>query len=116
LEKENYSRGPLFRIKQIELEIDSVKLLCFEIKARQIEQASALGNGDVLTNSVKQRTRPARERASIAINHLYGGRPPGQAVLPNDTLCQEVNKHLEKVKLGKASDTTILRAAGRRPK
>ena len=58
-------------------------------------------------------TRPARERASRAIQALYPDGVPDQATLPNANLCRSVGDWL-KDKLPGVSDATILRAANRR--
>jgi hypothetical protein len=54
------------------------------------------------------------ERAQRAIEALFPGGVPDQALLPNKTLCGQVDEWLKKSGLPKVSEDTIHRAAGRR--
>ena len=60
------------------------------------------------------RSQPAFERARRAINELFPKGVPGQADVPNATLCRRVGVKLKNDGLPNVSDDTILRAAGRR--
>jgi hypothetical protein len=63
---------------------------------------------------VRDRSRPALERASRIISELYPEGIPDQATLPNTVLCRRVGDRLKSDGLPKTSDDSILRAAGRR--
>src|SRR6516162_3152667 len=85
-------------------------------------------NRDTVNNSQKQRasppsaeavekhTSPTVERATIAISRLYPQSVPTQAILSNKRLFADVNGELARMGLPAVSETTILRAAGRRKK
>jgi hypothetical protein len=60
------------------------------------------------------RAQPSRERAQRAIEALYPNGVPNQTTEPNSTLYRKVGEWLKTKKLPAVSDTTILRAAGRR--
>jgi hypothetical protein len=62
----------------------------------------------------KPSRRPAYERAARALKEIYGQPIPDSTVVPNKALYKAVNNWLTKNHLPQASDTTILRAAGRR--
>ncbi len=61
-----------------------------------------------------RRSQPAFERARRAIDELFPEGVPGQADVPNATLCRRVGVKLRNDELPNVSDDTILRAAGRR--
>jgi hypothetical protein len=63
------------------------------------------------TAAVERRTKPDRKRAEDAIRALYPDGVPPQSKLKNKQLCAEV---LNQLGPPPVSDTTILRAAGRR--
>jgi hypothetical protein len=138
-EKENYSLGPLFRLKQVELEIDAVKTLCFMIRAQRmgLKEAGPFNNSSdsarLRTNvsesrPEKQRAtgevasplddatrdRPARKIAERAINHLYPNGVPDD--LTNKALFDRVDKYFKGLnpRPRAVSKDTILRASGRR--
>ena len=56
----------------------------------------------------------AQARAKRAVDALWPGGPPVQAELPNKQLVASVEDKLEELGLPSVSETTILRAAGRR--
>jgi hypothetical protein len=68
----------------------------------------------------RSRATPKQERAQQAIRALYNGNVPPMKILPNSSLCGDVNNWLKKdceqrrVPLSNISDDTILRAAGRK--
>jgi hypothetical protein len=63
----------------------------------------------------RRRGQPQRAAATQAITILYPNGIPGQTILPSKKLFAEVREHLLKhLQIGFISDTTILRAAGRR--
>jgi hypothetical protein len=138
-EKENYSVGPLFRVKQIELEIDAVRTLCFEIRAQSMgaKEVDPINNS---SDSARLRTnvspsrpetqratsqvasqldepirdRPAREIAERAIKHLYPDGVPDDVT--NKALFDRIGQHLKSLnpRPRGVSKDTVLRAAGRR--
>jgi hypothetical protein len=61
-------------------------------------------------------TSPTVDRANIAINALYPQGVPTQATLRNKRLIADVNGELARMGLKAVSETTVLRAAGRRKK
>jgi 7-cyano-7-deazaguanine synthase in queuosine biosynthesis len=62
----------------------------------------------------KSRSRPALERALLAIKQLYPKGLPDQISEPNQVLFQKVSKRLAEAKLQPVSNETIMRAASRR--
>jgi len=62
----------------------------------------------------RERRKPDRERAQLALEKLYPDGLPDQATVPNKTLFRQVSEKLKHLKLPGVSDDTILRAAGRR--
>jgi hypothetical protein len=61
-----------------------------------------------------QQRRPKLDAVHVAINDLYPDGVPDPVRLPNKELCRHVVRQLHEMKLSKVSDSTILRAAGRR--
>jgi hypothetical protein len=64
--------------------------------------------------ALKNRTRPALERAQQVINQLYPDGVPEQAVVPNVVLYRQVGEKLKANGLQGVGNDTILRASGRR--
>ena len=62
----------------------------------------------------REKRRPSLQRAQAAIEAAYPNGVPDQATEPNKTLCRRVSEKLTELNLPKASNDTILRAAGRR--
>jgi hypothetical protein len=60
------------------------------------------------------RNRPNLALATRALSAIYGSDIPSQEEEPNKLLCKNAGKWLMDNKLRKVSDSTILRAAGRR--
>ena len=67
-------------------------------------------------SAVEKHTRPTVDRATIAISRLYPQGVPTQATLRHKQLIADVNGELTRMGLPAVSETTILRAAGRRKK
>ena len=80
-------------------------------KGASLERDHAAGN---VRAPARKKSAPPKERALRVIDEDFPGRVPDQATLPNKCLCELVSKGLQKRGLLKVSDTTILRAAGRR--
>jgi hypothetical protein len=57
---------------------------------------------------------PTLERARMAICQIYPDGLPSQEIVPNAILCRRVGELLKKKPLPDVSNSTILRAAGRR--
>jgi hypothetical protein len=66
--------------------------------------------------AVEQHTSPTVDRATIAIDALYPQGVPTQATLGNKQLIADVNAKLASMNLQTVSETSVLRAAGRRKK
>jgi hypothetical protein len=64
--------------------------------------------------SSRGKSRPAIERAQLAIQRLYPDGLPDSITEPNKSLCRRVSEKLKESNLPKVSDDTILRAAERR--
>jgi len=77
-----------------------------------LDQAGARAHESSRTG--RRKSKPALERARVAIKVLYPNGVPGQAVEPNPDLCRRVGEKLKQSGLRDVSDDTILRAAGRR--
>jgi hypothetical protein len=80
------------------------------------KQGPAAAEKKTFGESRTKRIGPAVERAGGALEQLYPDGVPGQAEVPNKTLCKDVGEYLKRNGLLKASDDSILRAAGRRRK
>ena len=63
---------------------------------------------------LRNRQTPASSRAAQALREIYGPVIPSQEQEPNKLLSKKAGKWLMDNKLRKVSDSTILRAAGRR--
>ena len=66
--------------------------------------------------ALKKHTKPTVDRATIAISRLYPQGVPPQATLRNKQLIADVNGELARMGRKAVSETTVLRAAGRRKK
>jgi hypothetical protein len=66
--------------------------------------------------AIEDHTRPTVDRAAIAIKALYPQGVPTQATLRNKQLIADVNGELARMGMKAVSETTALRAAGRRKK
>jgi hypothetical protein len=64
-----------------------------------------------LRRKSRNRGQLDRQEARRVLVMLYGDNIPAPAVLPNKALCRAARRHLKR----EMSDSTILRAAGRKP-
>jgi len=87
--------------------MDVTERLCTPRKASEsVRPSTKMG--------AKSRSSPSYDGAKRAFDELYPNGDPGQAALPNKLLYDRVIEKLKERGLPEASDTTILRAAGRR--
>jgi hypothetical protein len=107
-----HSYETLFRDVQIEWTAVASHLRAFALNAWSVQPARAqVEEPEVGTNA---RVRPDRARAERAIAEIYENRIPHQTTERNADLLKKVGDWLKRQGLPNVSDTTILRAAGRR--
>jgi hypothetical protein len=109
-----------------EWHLDWIKVHRADVEQVLCGEASAISNSVLADNTAQknrppaakprtnQRVRPVLERARAPIAVLYPSGVPTQAALPNSSLFRAVGEKLKAEKQMRVSDTTILRAAGRR--
>jgi hypothetical protein len=80
------------------------------------EQRASPSSAEASAEAIEKHTSPTVDRATIAISRLYPQEIPPQATLRNKQLIADVNGELARMGLKAVSETTVLRAAGRRKK
>jgi hypothetical protein len=80
------------------------------------EQKASPPSAEASAEAIEKHTSPTVDRATIAISRLYPQGVPPQATLRNKQLIADVNGELARMGLQTVSETSVLRAAGRRKK